>query len=128
MTQALVTGCAGFVGSHLTDALLASGLRVRGVDAFTDYYDPARKRRNIAGALASERFELVEADLCTTDVVELLDSVEVVFHLAGQPGVRVSWSDGFRTVARPISGPRRGGQTGDNYHGSASQRRGGGWE
>ena len=93
--QALVTGCAGFIGSQLTDALLASGRRVRGVDAFTDYYDPARKRRNVAGALASDRFELVEADLCTTDIVELLDDVDVVFHLAGQPGVRVSWSDGF---------------------------------
>ncbi|MFN8024849.1 MAG: GDP-mannose 4,6-dehydratase [Acidimicrobiia bacterium] len=93
--QALVTGCAGFIGSQLSEALLAAGHAVRGVDAFTDYYDPARKRRNVASAQATAGFELVEADLCTTDVEALLDGVDVVFHLAGQPGVRVSWSDGF---------------------------------
>jgi nucleoside-diphosphate-sugar epimerase len=65
------------------------------VDAFTDYYDPAAKRSNVAEARRSERFELVEADLCTAELDALLADVDVVFHLAGQPGVRVSWSDGF---------------------------------
>jgi nucleoside-diphosphate-sugar epimerase len=91
----LVTGCAGFIGSHIVDALLADGHRVRGVDAFTDYYDPARKRRNLDGARAHPGFELVEADLRTTDLHELLDGVDVVLHEAGQPGVRVSWAHGF---------------------------------
>jgi nucleoside-diphosphate-sugar epimerase len=91
----LVTGCAGFIGSQLTEALLARGHDVRGIDAFTDYYDPAVKQRNLATARASDRFELVDADLNDADLVALLDGVDTVYHLAGQPGVRVSWSDGF---------------------------------
>jgi UDP-glucuronate 4-epimerase len=93
--QTLVTGCAGFIGSHVVDQLLADGHDVRGVDCFTDYYDPARKRRNLQHALRTNRFELVDADLRTTDIVALLDGVDVVYHLAGQPGVRVSWARGF---------------------------------
>src|SRR3954451_22444838 len=93
--QCLVTGCAGFIGSTLTDALLARGHHVRGVDSFTDYYDPQRKRGHLRSASTSERFELIEADLAETELASLLDGVDVVFHLAGQPGVRVSWSDGF---------------------------------
>lgn len=94
---ALVTGCAGFIGSNLTDALLAGGDAVRGVDAFTDYYDPSRKRQNIRDALAHPDFELIEADLARAPIGPLLEDVDVVYHLAGQPGVRVSWSDGFPT-------------------------------
>jgi nucleoside-diphosphate-sugar epimerase len=93
--RALVTGCAGFVGSQLSETLLEAGWSVRGVDSFTDYYDPEIKRRNLLGALAARRFELAEADLRQTDIAALLDDVDVVYHLAGQPGVRVSWSDGF---------------------------------
>lgn len=95
--RALVTGCAGFVGSHLTDALLARGDTVRGVDAFTDYYDPSTKRQNLLDASAHPRFELVEADLLDADCAALLDGIDVVFHEAGQPGVRVSWAEGFTT-------------------------------
>jgi nucleoside-diphosphate-sugar epimerase len=91
----LVTGCAGFIGSTLTDALLASGHVVRGVDAFTDYYDPGRKRDNLRGARQSSNFEMVEADVTNADLTALLEGIDVVYHLAGQPGVRVSWSDGF---------------------------------
>ena len=93
--QTLVTGCAGFIGSHVVDQLLADGHAVRGVDCFTDYYDPQRKHENLSGARRARGFELVDADLRTTDVVALLDGVDVVYHLAGQPGVRVSWADGF---------------------------------
>lgn len=91
----LVTGCAGFIGSHTTERLLADGHEVRGVDAFTDYYDPGLKRANLAGVLDHPRFELVEGDLASLDPVALLDGVERVLHLAGQPGVRASWADGF---------------------------------
>jgi len=93
--KCLVTGCAGFIGSTLTDALLARGDRVRGVDSFTDYYDPARKHDHLRNAAVNEHFELIEADLTDADLGSLLDDIDVVFHLAGQPGVRVSWSDGF---------------------------------
>lgn len=93
--QTLVTGCAGFIGSHVVDQLLAGGHAVRGVDCFTEYYDPARKHRNLEDALHAHRFELIDTDLRTSDVVALLDGVDVVYHLAGQPGVRLSWADGF---------------------------------
>jgi UDP-glucuronate 4-epimerase len=93
--QALVTGCAGFIGSRLTETLLAQGVAVRGVDAFTTYYDPTIKHRNLATARESSRFELVDGDLNQIDLSDVLDGVDVVYHLAGQPGVRVSWSDGF---------------------------------
>jgi nucleoside-diphosphate-sugar epimerase len=68
---------------------------VRGVDAFTDYYDPAEKWEHLRGARGSARFELVEADLRHADLGPLLEGVDAVLHLAGQPGVRVSWADGF---------------------------------
>ena len=93
--RALVTGAAGFVGSHLAEALLARGDTVVGVDCFTPYYDRADKERNVADARTRDRFELVEADLRTTDIEALLDGIDVVFHQAAQAGVRLSWSGGF---------------------------------
>jgi len=94
MAHALVTGAAGFIGSTLTERLLADGVRVTGVDAFTDYYDVALKRRNVAGALAHRGFELLELDLGTADLAALPE-VDVVFHNAAQPGVRASWGREF---------------------------------
>src|SRR5580765_85949 len=94
MAHALVTGAAGFIGSTLTDRLLADGVRVTGVDAFTDYYDVSLKRRNIATALAHQGFELLELDLGTADLAPLPE-VDVVFHNAAQPGVRASWGREF---------------------------------
>ena len=94
MTHALVTGAAGFIGSTLTDRLLADGVRVTGVDMFTDYYDPALKRRNLEGALRHPSFQLLELDLGAGDLTSLPD-VDVVFHQAAQPGVRASWGREF---------------------------------
>jgi nucleoside-diphosphate-sugar epimerase len=93
--RALVTGAAGFVGSNLVDALLAAGDSVLGVDCFTPYYDQAVKRANLAGARAHDAFELADADLRDVDIGALLDGIDVVYHQAAQPGVRLSWSDGF---------------------------------
>jgi UDP-glucuronate 4-epimerase len=93
---ALVTGVAGFIGSNLADRLLADGWDVRGVDRFTSYYEESVKRSNLAAASKSSHFDLIEADLLTVDLPPILDGVDVVFHLAGQPGVRLSWADGFR--------------------------------
>ena len=92
--RALVTGAAGFVGSHLCERLVARGDSVMGVDCFTPYYDRAAKQAN-AELVRIAGVELVELDLRTGDVLQLLDGIDVVFHLAGQPGVRLSWSDGF---------------------------------
>jgi nucleoside-diphosphate-sugar epimerase len=94
MAHALVTGAAGFIGSHLVERLLAEGVTVTGVDAFTDYYDPAIKRRNLEPALAHAGFQLLELDLGDADLAALPD-VEVVFHQAAQPGVRASWGREF---------------------------------
>src|SRR3989442_12941675 len=88
--HALVTGAAGFIGSHLVERLLGEGVRVTGVDCFTDYYDPAIKRANLANALADPRFRLIELDLGSADLEELPDAA-VVFHQAAQPGARASW-------------------------------------
>ena len=90
----LVTGAAGFIGSHLAEALAASGHEVVGVDSFNDYYDPARKRENAAG------LDVVEADLETASLDLLLDDVHGVFHLAGQPGVRASFGPDFEHYVR----------------------------
>jgi len=87
----LVTGAAGFIGSHLSEALAAAGHEVVGVDCFTDYYDPAEKERNAEG-LHVIRLDLAEDRLD-------LDGVDGVFHLAGQPGVR-SFGDVFAVYLR----------------------------
>jgi UDP-glucuronate 4-epimerase len=87
----LVTGAAGFIGSHLTEALLARGHDVLAVDSFNDYYDPALKEEN-AAAFDVERLDLAKAD-------RELAGIDGVFHLAGQPGVR-SFGDVFEDYAR----------------------------
>ncbi|NOZ48829.1 MAG: NAD-dependent epimerase/dehydratase family protein [Chloroflexi bacterium] len=93
--KCLVTGCAGFIGSHLLEKLLAQGHDVIGLDALTPYYDPDFKRRNLRRALEHERFQFVEIDLTTAPLATWLQDVEIVFHLAGQPGVRRSWGPSF---------------------------------
>jgi UDP-glucose 4-epimerase len=96
----LVTGAAGFIGSMLVDRLLRDGRKVRGVDSFTDYYDPAIKRRNLEEARRSPRFEFVEGDLVDLDLGQLLGDVSCCFHLAAQAGVRASWGRDFLVYIR----------------------------
>ena len=96
--KALVTGVAGFIGSNIARRLLADGHDVVGVDALTDYYDPKIKRTNLQRA-DDPRFRFVEGDLNTLDLAPLLADTEVVFHEAGQPGVRSSWGRDFGRYA-----------------------------
>ncbi len=94
MAHALVTGAAGFIGSSLTERLLEMGVQVTGVDMFTDYYDPALKRRNLERAMRHPGFKLLELDLGEADL-SVLPDVNAVYHQAAQPGVRASWGAEF---------------------------------
>jgi UDP-glucose 4-epimerase len=94
--RALVTGAAGFIGSHLTGALLDRGAQVTGIDCFTDYYPRTIKESNLANHAGREGFTFVEARIQDADLGTLLDRTTHVFHLAAQAGVRKSWGADFR--------------------------------
>ena len=96
MTTNIVTGAAGFIGSHLVETLLNRGEQVIGVDHFNDYYDVALKRRNIARFEHHPNFRLIAEDIQTIDWTALLTDVSVIYHQAAQAGVRASWGIGFR--------------------------------
>jgi UDP-glucuronate 4-epimerase len=91
----LVTGCAGFIGSHLVEALCARGCSVVGVDAFTDNYSRAFKERNLEQCARHGDVRFLERDLAEAPLDPLFQSVDGVFHLAGRPGVRTSWGSTF---------------------------------
>ena len=94
--KALVTGAAGFIGSHLTAALLDKGAAVVGVDCFTDYYARSVKERNLEENRLREGFRFAETRIQDADLPALLDGVTHVFHLAAQAGVRKSWGKDFQ--------------------------------
>ena len=94
-SRVVVTGAAGFIGSHLCERLLADGHEVVGVDSFTDYYDRVHKEGNLRDAMAHKSFSLEEVDIADGDVNSVLRGASVDFHLAGQPGVRPSWGPHF---------------------------------
>lgn len=94
--KALVTGAAGFIGSHLAERLVDSGASVTGIDCFTDYYPRELKERNLKRLRQTSGFSLVERPLADADLPVLLEGVTHVFHLAAQPGVRKSWGRDFR--------------------------------
>ncbi len=96
MTKNIVTGAAGFIGSHLAEALLKRGEEVIGIDEFNDYYDPILKRQNIAHLQKFPKFKLIEGNIQFLDWKLLLKDVDVVYHQAAQAGVRASWGEGFR--------------------------------
>ena len=96
----LVTGAAGFIGSHLCDRLLAEGHAVTGVDSFTDYYSRTAKEANLAQAMEQPGFRLLELDLVDDDLTDALEGVEVIFHVAGRAGVRASRRNRFDHYVR----------------------------
>jgi nucleoside-diphosphate-sugar epimerase len=96
MVTNIVTGAAGFIGSHLVEALLDRGEHVIGIDEFNNYYDPTLKWKNVAKFTQNPAFTLVEGDIQFLDWQSLLCDVEVVYHQAAQAGVRASWGQGFR--------------------------------
>jgi len=94
--HALVTGAAGFIGSHLSAALLDRGARVTGLDCFTDYYPRSLKEANLRVNRGRDGFTFVESAIADADLAALLDGVTHVFHLAAQAGVRKSWGRDFQ--------------------------------
>jgi len=93
--NAVVTGAAGFIGSHLSEYLLDAGHTVTGIDCFTDYYPRDRKEQNLAKLRTSDRFTLLETALADVDWPRVLEDVTWIFHLAAQAGVRKSWGHDF---------------------------------
>ncbi|MBN2182552.1 MAG: GDP-mannose 4,6-dehydratase [Sedimentisphaerales bacterium] len=90
--KALITGAAGFIGSHLSERLLREGRHVVGIDNFDDFYNPEIKRRNIVDCLQNKNFQFFEADIRDKAAMEkhLGDGVDIVVHLAARAGVRPS--------------------------------------
>ena len=95
--RALVTGCAGFIGSSLVDRLLRDGYEVIGIDRFSDYYARDLKERNLSSAMEHPRFALLEEDILDMDD---FPPVDYIFHLAAQAGVRASWGKSFEVYTR----------------------------
>ncbi len=93
--RCLVTGVAGFVGSHLAEGLIEAGYDVVGVDSFIDYYPRSIKERNLQQLRLQSGFQFIEADLASAELGNLLDGISHVFHQAGQAGVRASWDADF---------------------------------
>ena len=108
MNRILVTGAAGFIGSHLTERLLRLGYEVVGIDSFTNYYARERKLRNLAWVTEEKTFRLVEGDLLELNLGKLLQGVSSVVHLAAEPGVRASWGGTFsRYLKRNVEATQR---------------------
>lgn len=103
----VVTGAAGFVGSHLCEALVADGHDVEGVDCLTDYYAADLKRENLAGLLGTKGFEFSETDLRTADLEALLDGADAVINEAATPGLMLSWTDFERYQSTNVSAVKR---------------------
>jgi UDP-glucuronate 4-epimerase len=98
--RALVTGCAGFIGSHLAESLLGDGHAVLGIDCFNDNYVRAPKLDNISRARDFDAFEFVPIDLARGDLEDVVGECDTIFHLAAEPGVRSSWGDRFDMFVR----------------------------
>ena len=107
MATCLVTGAAGFVGSHLCEKLIAKGHTVRGVDAFIPYYPRALKEQNLTAIAGSTRYTFHEADLRSASLSSLVQGVDVIFHLAAMAGLRRSWSEFDNYVSCNIQATQR---------------------
>lgn len=105
--KVMVTGCLGFIGSHLTEALLADGTFVVGIDALAPTYDTAGRRGVLSTLAKLDEFEFIEGDLNDVDLSPHVKDVDVVYHLAARPGVRASWADFRRVSEANVLGTQR---------------------
>ena len=95
MSSSIVTGAAGFIGSHLSEQLLKLGENVVGIDNFDPWYDPKTKETNLSAVTTSESFSLFRENVLSMDLTEILKPGDVIYHLAARPGVQDSWGSGF---------------------------------
>jgi UDP-glucuronate 4-epimerase len=91
MSRIVVTGAAGFVGSHLSEQLVSAGHSVVGIDAFIPYYPRPIKERNLARLRQESQFSFHELDLRSADLAAVLDGADIVFHVAAMAGLLKSW-------------------------------------
>ena len=97
--NALVTGACGFIGTNLCQSLLEDGCAVTGVDAFTGNYESKLKRANSDSLTKFVNFKLIEGDLLEMNLENIIDGIDVIFHLAGQPSVHNSWGQDFQVYS-----------------------------
>ncbi len=91
----IVSGCAGFIGSHLSEYLTNLGYKVTGIDSFSDFYPREYKEKNIEGLIKNPLFYFIEKDMLELRLEEIFEEYDAIFHLAAQPGVRTSWGKNF---------------------------------
>ncbi|SFF98479.1 NAD dependent epimerase/dehydratase family protein [Desulfotomaculum arcticum] len=96
MNKCLVTGAAGFIGSHLVEKLVSNGFYVYGIDSFTNYYNQEQKKRNIEVYINQPNVAFYSADILSADLSLFAKDIDYCFHLAGEPGVRLSWGQTFQ--------------------------------
>lgn len=125
--RCLVTGAAGFIGSHLCETLLAEGYDVLGIDAFIPYYPRRFKEHNLNALRQHPRYTFEECDLRSVELAPLLDGVEVIFHLAATGGLLGSWTDfdlylttNIQATQRLLEAAQRSGGVRQFIHASTS--------
>ncbi len=96
----VITGCAGFIGSSISEELVNAGQNVIGIDSFTDYYSRNLKENNIKNIINKSNFQFKELDLVIDELSPLFEKVDFVIHLAAYPGVRYSWDKNFEAYTR----------------------------
>lgn len=98
--KAIVTGCAGFVGSQLSEKLIEKGFTVIGIDSFENYYSLEIKQKNIEKLVKTDSFKLIKSNILDIDLNKIIEHTDFIFHLAGQPGVRASWENNFEIYTK----------------------------
>jgi UDP-glucose 4-epimerase len=97
--KCLVTGCAGFIGSHLCERLIKEGFEVIGIDCLSNYYPVWIKLKNLENLKKEKNFKFLRSKLENLNLKEILKQIDYIFHLAAQPGVRKSWGNDFQIYA-----------------------------